>query len=96
MAIDERVMVTIEVDPESELARALAAMDEKAVVLVSNGARFSVMRAEDGDPSAGSDQERVREALRAGSGIFTPEEAERLKQDIYRWREEGTRPIDRP
>ena len=94
--VEERAIITIEVDPESELARALASEDEKAVVLVSNGARFEVMRAEDVGSGANHDPERIREALRTASGIFTPEEAERLKRDIYRWREEGTRPIDRP
>ena len=88
-------MVTITLDPGSELAKALSEADEKPVVLVSNGARFKVSRAEDDfrddyDPKAFSD------ALRAAVGIFTPEEAEQLKAQIYRAREEGTRPINRP
>ena len=92
--VKERERVTIEVAPESELARALAEVDEKEIVLVSNGRRYVIDRAPV-DPSHSSDREAFREALRAAGRIFTPEEAERLKQDIYRWREEGTRPIDR-
>ena len=42
------------------------------------------------------DAEAFREALRRAAGTFTPEEGEQLKQNIYRWREEGTRPINRP
>jgi hypothetical protein len=51
--------------------------------------RMELETAEDEDAQA------FHEALRAAAGTFTPEEAEQLKQDIYRWREEGTRPIDR-
>jgi hypothetical protein len=40
-------------------------------------------------------REAFRETLRAAEGIFTPEEGDRLKWDIDRWREEGTRPINR-
>jgi hypothetical protein len=38
------------------------------------------------------DPEAVREALWATAGTFTPEEGERLKRDIYRWRAEGSKP----
>jgi hypothetical protein len=93
--VKERDTVTIEVDPESELAKALAEAGEKPIVLVSDGIRYEVVRVEH-DLWKDYDPERVREALRAATGIFTPEEAEQLKRDIYRWREEGTRPIDRP
>jgi hypothetical protein len=90
----ERATVTIEVDPESELAKALAATGRGEITLISKGRRYLVSR----DPLDWDEQdaEAVREALRAAAGIFTPEEAEQLKRDIYRWREEGTRPIDRP
>ena len=44
--IKERVLVTIELDPESELAKALATPGQ-SVVLVSNGKRFVVNSTED-------------------------------------------------
>lgn len=88
-------MVTITLNPESEIARALAVVDKEPLVLVSNGERFKVSRAEP-NPADDYDPKAFREALRAAAGIFTPEEAEQLKRDIYRWREEGTRPINRP
>jgi hypothetical protein len=92
--VKERELVTIELDPESEIAKALIVAGDTPVVLVSNGSRYLVRRDAD-DLVIEDDAELFREALRAATGIFTPEEAEQLKRDIYRWREEGTRPIDR-
>ena len=87
--------LTITIDPESELGRALdSAGDEDVVVLLSE-ARFRVTR-EPADPWATYDPERVRAGLRKFAGMLTPEEGERIKEAIYRGREEGTRSIDRP
>lgn len=87
--------LTIKIDPDSELGRALEDADEVPVVLERDGARFRVTRDPD-DPWADYDPERVRAGLRAVAGTLTPEEGERLKELIYRGREEGTRPLDRP
>jgi hypothetical protein len=87
--------LTIRIDPESELGRALADADVKPVILQSNGARFRVTRDPD-DPWANYDPEKVRAALRKFAGMISPEEGERIKEMIYRGREEGTRPLDRP
>lgn len=87
--------ITITIDPDSELGQVL---DEKAnspVVLLSGNARFRVTRDPD-DPWANYDPEKARAALRKLAGILTPEEGERMKELIYRAREEGTRPLDRP
>ena len=86
-------MITLTLDPQSDIAKALASVDTEPVVLVSNGERFRVSRDE---TTPADDDAEFEEALRAVVGTLTPEEAERLTQDIYRWREEGTRPIDRP
>ncbi len=84
---------TITVEPDSELARAL---DEAAVIVLErNGVRYRLSR-EDADPWANYDPAKVRAGLRRFAGLITPEDAERLKADIYRAREEGTRPLDRP
>jgi hypothetical protein len=88
-------MITVQLDPESELAKVLDAAETTPVVLVSNGDRYVVSR-QPVEPADDYDPEEFRAALRAAAGTFTPEEGERLKQDIYRWREEGTRPINRP
>jgi len=88
------VIVTLE--PNSEFARALAAIDEKPVVLVSSGVRYTVNRTVDDELWANYDPERVRAAVRAAAGTLTPEEGERLKALVYEGREKGSRPIGRP
>ena len=87
--------LTITIDPDSELGRALSDPDGSPVVLERSGERFRVTRDPD-DPWANYDPEAVRAALRKFAGMLTPEEGERIKETIYRGREEGTRPIDRP
>ena len=87
--------LTITIDPESELGRALGEPDEAPIVLIRNGARFRVTRDPD-DPWANYDPERVRAGLKKVAGLLTPEEGDRIIEAIYRGREEGTRPIDRP
>ena len=83
------------IDPDSELGRALGESDGTPVVLERNGTRFRVTREPD-DSWANYDPEKVRAGLRKFAGMLTPEEGERIKETIYRGREEGTRPIDRP
>ena len=87
--------LTITIDPDSELGRALDDADGSPVILERNGARFLVTRDPD-DPWANYDPEKLRAGLRKFAGMLTPEEGERIKESIYRGREEGTRPIDRP
>jgi hypothetical protein len=84
----------IHIDPDSELGRALE-NDEQEVVLVSRNKTFTVSP---GSNSSGSgfDPERFLRVLHSVAGIITPEEAERWKEDIYRAREQGSRPITRP
>jgi hypothetical protein len=87
--------LTITIDPDSELGRALDDSHGAPVVLERNGARFLVTRDPD-DPWANYDPEKLRAGLRKFAGMLAPEEGERIKETIYRGREEGTRPIDRP
>lgn len=91
--VNTREEVIIEIDSESELAKALAAAGKKPVTIVSNGRRYIASR-DPFDPKRDDDPEAFRAALRAAAGTFTPEEGERLKQNIYRWREEGSRPMN--
>ena len=86
--------MTITVDPESELGRALERSNTSPVILVRNGHRYRVTRDPD-DPWANYDPEKVRAGLRKFANLLTPDEADRIKEGIYRGREEGTRPIDR-
>jgi hypothetical protein len=88
-------MTVIKLDPDSELAHVLAEKDARTVVLESEGVRYTVKR-DDEDPWANYDAAKLREALHEAAGMLTPEEGERMKELIYRGREEGTRPPDRP
>lgn len=86
---------TITIDPESDLGRAIDEANGEPVVLVQRGRRFRVTRDPD-DPWARYDPEKVRAGLRKFAGMLSPEEGERIKETIYRGREEGTRPLDQP
>jgi hypothetical protein len=61
--------LTITIDPESELGRALAETTDVPIVLEREGVRFRVIRASD-DLWAGYDPQRVRHALRQSAGAF--------------------------
>lgn len=87
--------LTVTIDPESELGRALDEMNGESVVLLRGGERFLIIR-DHHDPWANYDPERVLKGLREIAGTLSPDEAERMKEIIYRGREEGTRPIGRP
>lgn len=83
---------TIHVDPNSELSHLLDEAADQPVVLERNGKRYRISRED--DRWASYDPEAVREAMRAMAGTITPEEGERRKAELYRAREEGTRPLD--
>ncbi len=87
--------LTITIDPDSELGRALNETDGEAVVVLRAGTRFRIIRDTD-DPWANYDPEKVRAGLRTFAGTLSPEVGERIKETIYRGREEGTRPLSRP
>lgn len=98
---------TIEVLPGSELDRLLDEAAARPIVLVRGGTRYRFdpdAPAAEGtaaepakrDPWANYDPERLMEGVRAAAGSITEEVAEKLIADISRWREEGTRPPDRP
>ena len=87
--------ILVKAEPDGEVARLLA-MAEKAPILVEqNGIRFRIARDEDEQEKV-YDPEAFREHLRRFAGTFTPEEADKIKEMIYRAREAGTRPADRP
>ena len=87
--------LTITIDPDSELGRALDDSDGALVILERGGTRFRVTRDPD-DPWAHYDPATLRAGLKKVAGLLTPEEGDRIIESIYRGREEGTRPIDRP
>lgn len=86
---------TIDVEPGSELDQILEEAAGGTLRLVRNGVRYR-LELEDEDPWADYDPEKAGAGMRAAAGSWSVEDAERLKEYIYRGREEGTRPIDRP
>jgi hypothetical protein len=48
------------------------------------------------DPWATYDPAKLRAGLKKVAGLLSPEEGDRIIEMIYRGREEGTRPIERP
>jgi hypothetical protein len=85
--------LTITIDPDSELGRALDETGDAPVVLIRGRSRYRVTRDAD-DPWANYDPDSVLDGLREIAGTLSPEEAERMKELIYRGRKEGTRPFD--
>lgn len=93
-------MHTIHVEPGSELDRLVAEADDAPVELERNGVRYQLRRVErpaDEDPWANYDPEVARAGIRAAAGAWKGlVDTEDLKAAIYRARDEGTRPLDRP
>jgi hypothetical protein len=75
--------LTITIDPESELGRALDEVDNEPLVLLRGGTRFRVTRESD-DPWAQYDPAKVRAGLKKVAGLLTPEEGDRIIEIIYR------------
>ena len=86
---------TVEVAPGSELDRWLDEAERTPLRLVRNGVSFRLAREEE-DPWAGYDPEVAIAGMRAVAGTWSVSDAETLKEYIYRAREEGSRPLDRP
>ena len=101
MAVEPK---TIDVAPEGELARLLDEAGAAPLVLVMQGVRYRVhvtrdeptSGSPDTDPWVGYDPRRLLEGVRSAAGSISEEEAELWIADIYRWRDEGSRPPDRP
>lgn len=73
--------ITIQVEPESELARLVAQAETEPVVLEKDGVRYRIMR----DPDAfwaGYDPEAVRAAFAGIRGLLSRDEAEALKAEL--------------
>ena len=88
----------IKVSAGSELGKLLNEAREHAVVLETNGElyRLDRMEKEPEDIWEGYDPEKVREAVKKSAGTWADLDGDELIADIYRAREEGSRPADRP
>lgn len=94
---------TIDVAPDSELADLLRELRETPLILSLEGRRFRVEPEEisQGDLTeaelwADFDQARFLEGIDAAAGGWRHLDTERMKTDIRRRRDEGSRGADRP
>jgi hypothetical protein len=94
---------TIEVAPDSELADLLRESSEAPLIFSLEGRRFRVEPEEssqsdmtDDELWADFDQARFLEGIDAAAGGWRHLDTERMKVEIRRWRDEGSRPADRP
>ena len=96
---------TIQVESGSELDRLLDQVADGPIELERNGARYRLDRVEPplrirtgeaDDIWADYDPERAIAGMEAAFGSWSDIDAEALKAAIYRAREEGSRPPDRP
>lgn len=99
MIADEPII--IHVDPDSDIARHLESSGNRPVVIEHNGVRFEVTRERTrldvvDHPRTTHNPERTRASMRAAAGSWGDIDAEAMKEHIYRGREEGNRPKDRP
>lgn len=86
---------TIIVPPTGELARLLDEAADGPLVLERDGVRYRLDREND-SLLRNDDPAKTLAGIEAAGGSWRDLDAEKLKADIYRAREEGTRPADRP
>lgn len=93
------VLKTIHVEPGSEVDRLLDEAAAGPIVLERHGERFRLNRVAMNtadDLWTGYSAAQAITNMRAAAGSWSDIDAEELKAYLYRAREEGTRPLDRP
>jgi hypothetical protein len=86
----------INVHPDSELARLLDEAAAAPVLLEKDGVVYRLTTDESADLWADYDPTKVEETLNAVAGSWSDVDADALIATLYRAREEGSRPADRP
>jgi hypothetical protein len=84
---------TIHVDDDSDLAPLLDRAAQVPLRLERGGVVYRVVRED--DPWAGYDPEKVMAAIEATAGSWADLDTDAIIDNIYRWREDGSRPVDR-
>lgn len=88
---------TIEIEPGSDIAKVILEATETPTVLIVDGIRFRVEREDDSIDAhgrrrwSGYDPQRAIDGMRAAAGSWRDLDTERMKADLRRWREEGSR-----
>ncbi len=87
----------MKVKPGSELARLLEAARGDVLLLEKDDELYRIVREmKEEDISGGYDPEKVREALAETAGSWADIDTDSLIAEIYRAREQGSRPASRP
>ncbi|MHB8620467.1 MAG: hypothetical protein ACYDAG_12985 [Chloroflexota bacterium] len=86
----------IAVEPGSDIARLLDEAAMAPVLLEKNGHRLDTVTTETENIWAGYDPKAALAGMRAAAGSWKDADPEKLKDFVYRSREEGTRPAIRP
>ena len=90
---------TIEVAADVELSRLLDEATTTPLMLVKGGVRYRLARedwTEDEEIWAGYEPELVGQVLAETAGTWADLDTDTMIADLYRAREEGSRPADRP
>jgi hypothetical protein len=87
---------TIHVKSDTMLAPLLEEAAKAPIVLERGGAYFRLEALEPPDDWTSYDPDEVIAALDEVAGILSADEADTLIADLYRAREEGSRPANRP
>ena len=94
-----RITKTIQVEPGSELDRLLDDADETNLELVRGGIHYRIDRVTPHPVAnlwAGYDPDAAIKGMRRAAGSWSDVDAEALKDELRRAREEGSRPLHRP
>jgi hypothetical protein len=94
-----RTIKTIRVKPGSELDQLLAEADDAELQFERDGIRYRVNRVDtesDADLWSGYDSEAALAGMRRAAGSWGDVDADALKEELYRAREQGSRSSDRP
>jgi hypothetical protein len=84
------------VNPNSEVARLLDKAAERPLLLEKDGVRYRLNREEEPDIWGEYDAKKVEEAIAVTAGSWSDIDADAVVAALYRAREEGSRPLDRP
>lgn len=88
--------VKVNVSAYGDLAKLLEAASERPLVLEVDGVRYRVERERQNSHPDDYSPEAVRAMLRETAGSWADLDIDAMIDDLYRAREEGSRPTSRP
>ncbi len=86
----------IKINPNSEIARLLEDARDQSLVLESNGVTYRLYREEPENIWQDYDPIKAKRTITQLAGSWADIDTDRMIQELYRAREEGSRPETRP